>query len=298
MDGIIIINKEKNWTSNDIVQKLKGIFHEKVGHTGTLDPLATGVLPILVGKGTSLSKYLINHDKEYIATIKLGEKTETGDREGNIIEKKPVTEKMLDEENIKKILKSFIGKQSQIPPMYSAIKVNGKKLYEYARKGKIVSVKPREIEIYDIDLISFSKERKEIVYKVKCSKGTYIRTLCENIAEKIGTVGFMQELNRTKVGVFDIKDSVKILDIVECENDFTKLKGKFISIEEFFEKKESIFFNDYNLNRFINGVKIKTNLNDGVCKIYNEIGKFVGVGIVEGGFVKRDIVTRIVTLQF
>ena len=136
MDGIIIINKEKDWTSNDIVQKLKGIFKKKVGHTGTLDPQATGVLQILVGKGTSLSKYLINHDKEYIATIKLGKKTSTGDGEGEVIEEKPINEKYLEEDYIKKILEKFKGKQSQIPPMYSAIKVNGKKLYEYARKGK------------------------------------------------------------------------------------------------------------------------------------------------------------------
>ena len=127
MDGIIIINKEKNWTSNDIVQKIKHTFNEKTGHTGTLDPLATGVLPILVGKGTSLSKYLINHDKEYIATVRLGEKTTTGDIEGDIIEEKMVSSEMFDEENIKRFLETFKGKQTQIPPMYSAIKINGKK---------------------------------------------------------------------------------------------------------------------------------------------------------------------------
>ena len=154
MDGIIIINKEKNWTSNDIVQKLKGILHEKVGHTGTLDPQATGVLPILVGKGTGLSKYLINHDKEYIATIKLGQKTSTGDAEGDVIETKNVTKEMLGENFVKCTLQSFLGKSLQVPPMYSAIKVNGKKLYEYARNGKKIDVEPRNIEIYDIKLIS------------------------------------------------------------------------------------------------------------------------------------------------
>ena len=145
MDGIIIIDKEKNWTSNDIVQKLKGIFHQKVGHTGTLDPLATGVLPILIGNGTKLSKYLINHDKEYIATISLGKKTSTGDLEGDCIEEKEVTSQMMKEETIKEILKSFKGEQLQIPPMYSAIKVKGKKLYEYARQGKKVQVEPRNL---------------------------------------------------------------------------------------------------------------------------------------------------------
>ena len=147
MDGIIIVNKEKGWTSNDVVQKVKHKLKEKVGHTGTLDPQASGVLPLLIGKGTLLSKYLINHNKEYIAKIKLGKKTSTADEEGELIEEKQVTPKMLEEKNIKDVLQSFIGKQLQIPPIYSAIKVNGKKLYEYARKGQKLDIKPREVEI-------------------------------------------------------------------------------------------------------------------------------------------------------
>lgn len=290
MDGIIIINKEKNWTSNDIVQKLKGIFHEKTGHTGTLDPLATGVLPILVGKGTSLSKYLVNHDKEYIATIRLGEKTTTGDQEGEIIEQISVTDEMLNEENIKKALEYFKGKQSQIPPMYSAIKVNGKKLYEYARSGKKIEVKPREIEIFDIDLISVSKETKEIMYKVWCSKGTYIRTLCENIAEKLGTVGYMRELNRIRVGDFRIEQSVKISNIIS-NNSINKsvIENNFISIERFFEKKESVILNDSDLFKFLNGVKVDINTNDGIYKVYNK-ENFIGIGIIQNNRIKRDII--------
>ena len=293
MDGIIIINKEKNWTSNDIVQKLKGILHEKTGHTGTLDPLATGVLPILVGKGTSLSKYLINHDKEYVATIKLGEKTSTGDQEGKIIEKKPVTEKKLDDDNIKQVLKSFLGKQSQIPPMYSAIKVKGKKLYEYARSGKTVEVKARDIEIFDISLISVSKDIKEIIFKVWCSKGTYIRSLCEDIAEKLGTVGFMSGLNRIRVGDFRIEQAVRISDVV----DGGTLKGNavinssFISLENFWENKSKIVLDDIRLGQFLNGVKIGIKENDdGVYRVYSRKMKFIGSGIVENGRLKRDII--------
>ena len=293
MDGIIIINKEKNWTSNDIVQKLKGILHEKTGHTGTLDPLATGVLPILVGKGTSLSKYLINHDKEYVATIKLGEKTSTGDQEGEIIEKEPVTEKMLDDDNIKQVLKSFLGKQSQIPPMYSAIKVKGKKLYEYARSGKTVEVKARDIEIFDISLISVSKDIKEIIFKVWCSKGTYIRSLCEDIAEKLGTVGFMSGLNRIRVGDFRIEQAVRISDVV----DGGTLKGNavinssFISMENFMENKSKIVLDDIRLGQFLNGVKIGIKENDdGVYRVYSRKMKFIGSGIVENGRLKRDII--------
>ena len=286
MDGIIIINKEKDWTSNDIVQKLKGIFKKKVGHTGTLDPQATGVLPILVGKGTSLSKYLINHDKEYIATIKLGKKTSTGDGEGEVIEEKPINEKYLEEDYIKKILEEFKGKQSQIPPMYSAIKVNGKKLYEYARKGKQIEVKPREIEIYNIELIEVSKDTKEIVYKVWCSKGTYIRSLCEDIAKKLETVGFMKDLNRTRVGEFEINQAIKISD-VENIKDLSNLK--FISIEEFFKNKKSVSLSEEKLIKFLNGVKVFVGLEDGIYKVYNN-KEFVGTGVVKDKKIKRDII--------
>lgn len=290
MDGIIIINKEKNWTSNDIVQKLKHTFHEKTGHTGTLDPMATGVLPILVGKGTSLSKYLVNHDKEYIATIKLGKKTTTGDQEGDVIEEKLVTDEMFDIDNVKSVLNSFKGKQEQIPPMYSAIKVNGKKLYEYARSGKDVEVKPRSIEIFDINLISISKETQEIVYKVWCSKGTYIRSLCEDIAESLGTVGFMKELNRTRVGEFRIEQAVRISEIVnDGVIDKNIIEKNFISIEKFFEKNKSVNLNDYVLFRFLNGVKVNVSLDDGIHRVYNK-DIFIGIGIVQNGKMKRDIV--------
>lgn len=205
MDGIILINKEKNCTSHDVVYKIKKVFGEKVGHTGTLDPNATGILPILIGKGTKMSKYLINHDKIYTVTLKLGEKTDTADSEGNIIEEKTVKVDALKKENIMKVLKRFIGKQEQIPPIYSAIKVNGKKLYEYARSGENVEIKARKIEIYNINLIKIDSENKEIIFEVSCSKGTYIRSLCEDIAKELDTVGYMKELNRTKVGEFEIR---------------------------------------------------------------------------------------------
>ena len=153
MDGIIIINKPKNYTSHDIVRKAKKLLNEKVGHTGTLDPNATGVLPLLIGKGTLLSKYLIEHDKIYEAVLKLGEKTDTADGEGKVLESQNVEQSILKKENIERIFNNLEGKQEQIPPMYSAIKLNGKKLYEYARKGIEVEVKPRTIEIYKLELI-------------------------------------------------------------------------------------------------------------------------------------------------
>ena len=285
MDGIIIINKEKTWTSNDVVQKIKGIFHEKVGHTGTLDPLATGVIPVLVGKGTLLSKYLINHDKEYIATIKLGEKTSTGDSEGEIIEQQKVDEIMLDEIFVKNTLNKFKGTITQTPPIYSAIKVNGKKLYEYARKGQNIEIPTRNIEIYEIELISISKEDMTIKYKVHCSKGTYIRTLCEDIAKELGTVGFMKDLQRIKVGDFSIENSLTISELDNKE----KVEQNFISIEKFFENKEKIALSSISLNKFLNGVKIKLPKTEDTYKIYCQ-NKFIGTGIVFKNTLKRDII--------
>lgn len=281
MDGIIVINKPKNCTSHDVVRKAKKILNEKVGHTGTLDPNATGVLPLLVGKGTQISKYLINHDKTYEAVLKLGEKTDTADVEGKIIETKEVQPSNLEKENVEKVLKALIGKQEQTPPIYSAIKVKGKKLYEYARSGENVEIEPRTIEIYDLELIKV--ENQEITYKVHCSKGTYIRTLCEQIAEKLGTVGYMKELKRTQVGEFKIEDSVTI---EELENNVEK---NLITIEKYFENCKKINLNAKKLQLFLNGVQLTHDLEDGIYTIYSD-EKFIGIGTVKNKLLKRDIV--------
>ncbi len=198
MDGIILINKPKEWTSHDIVNKVKKILNEKVGHTGTLDPMATGVLPLLVGKGTLCSKYLINHNKTYKVKLELGKKTDTADIEGKIVEEKEVTNKMLEKTVIKEVLNKFLGKQEQIPPIYSAIKVNGKKLYEYARKGQTVEIKPRQIEIYSIELLSIDKKLKQIEFEVSCSKGTYIRSLCEDIGNKLRNCSIYERIAKNQ----------------------------------------------------------------------------------------------------
>lgn len=285
MDGIIIINKQKDYTSNDVVQIVKKIFKQKVGHTGTLDPMATGVLPVLVGKGTLLSKYLINHDKIYTATLKIGMKTDTGDITGNVIEQKECDAQILmNEEKINKALNSFVGKQKQIPPMYSAIKVNGKKLYEYARSGQNVEIAPREIEIYNMKLISISKEQKEITFRVSCSKGTYIRTLCEKIAETLGNIGTMSKLNREQVGEFKIEDSITLEDLESSKN------FNVISIENFFKDKKEIILSPRSFIGFINGMKLLTDEPNDVYRIYDINKKFVGIGLVKSGILKRDIV--------
>ena len=285
MDGIILINKQKNYTSHDVVNKVKKITKSKVGHTGTLDPNATGVLPLLLGNATKISKYLINHDKEYEVLLQLGTKTDTADAEGKIIEEKDVNIDSLSEENVKKVLSTFLGKQKQMPPMYSAIKVNGKKLYQYARQGQEVEIKPREIEIYEIKLINLDKKQKQISLVVSCSKGTYIRSLCEDIADRLGTVGFMKELNRTKVGEFNIKDCVTVEEFEEKynKNDFSDI----ITIEEIFKENPKIELDNLNIKQYLNGVKIKVPAQDAVYRTYLN-NKFIGLGIVKESYLKRD----------
>ena len=307
MDGIILINKEKKYTSHDVVAKVKKILKVKVGHTGTLDPNATGILPLLLGNATKISKYLINHNKEYIAELKLGVKTDTADGEGKVIAEKQVNLEEIFEninESIQQILNSFVGKTLQKPPMYSAIKVNGKKLYEYARKNEKVEVKSRQIEIYKMELIKLDLKENIIKFKVRCSKGTYIRTLCEDIAEKLNTYGYMKELQRTEVGDFKIENAITIGELEELVNE-NKLKDKineealnivnskdrkyFIKIEELFMDKKIINLDEDLLNKFLNGVMLKNNNIDGIYRIYNK-NNYIGIGVNKNQKLKRDVI--------
>lgn len=290
MDGIIIVKKEEGCTSHDVVSKVKKILKVKVGHTGTLDPMATGVLPLLLGEGTKLSKYLIQHDKIYEATMKLGEKTDTADAEGKIIEKKEINESLLNHDNIEKVLHTLLGKQKQKPPIYSAIKINGKKLYEYARNNQEIDIPEREIEIFEIKLLDYDLQEKTVTYKVHCSKGTYIRSLCETIAQKLGTVGYMKKLNRVKVGEFSIDKAISVLDIYENSQNEKFLKDNVITIEKFFYNKPSIKLQKHKLDLFLNGVKLTNQKEDDVYRIYDETGKFIGTGTIQNKLLKRDII--------
>ncbi len=286
MQGILIINKPQGFTSQDVVSKVKKILNiKKAGHTGTLDPMATGVLPVLLGNYTKLSKYLIEHDKIYRAKIKLGEKKDTGDSEGNIIEIKDVDYSKLSEENVKNVLQSFLGKQKQIPPMYSAIKVNGKKLYEYVREGKKVKVEPRNIEIYDIKLLNINN--LEIEFEVNCSKGTYIRTLCEDIALKLDTVGYMSSLNRILVDKFSIDDAI---DFETLEKIKDNVEDIIITMEEVFKEFPKLKLADRKKELFLNGVMLTFNLDDGIYNIYDSTNAYIGLGIVKNNLLKRDII--------
>lgn len=290
MDGILNVYKPKEWTSHDIVAKIKKITGEKVGHTGTLDPLAQGVLPVLIGKGTLCSKYLVNHNKKYRVELKLGKRTDTLDAEGEVIEEKEVPEELLEKlniENIRKNLKKFEGQIEQIPPMYSAIKVKGKKLYEYARKGQNVEIPTRKIMIYSIDLVDILKSENVIVFDVFCGKGTYIRTLCEDIAKSFGTIGFMQNLLRTQVGEFRLEDSISLL--MKDEKDLEVIGKNIISIEKIFSQYPKIKIEQQTLKHFLNGVRITQNVKDGVYRVYTE-DKFLGIGVVKEKLLKRDII--------
>ena len=276
MQGILIINKPQGFTSQDVVSKVKKILNiKKAGHTGTLDPMATGVLPVLLGNYTKLSKYLIEHDKTYIAKIKIGEKSDTGDVEGNIIETQDVDLNKLSEDNVKKVLNRFLGKQKQIPPMYSAIKVDGKKLYEYARQGIEVKVEPRDIEIYNIELLSISN--LEIEFKVSCSKGTYIRSLC----------GYMSSLNRVLVDKFSIDMAIDFETLEELKDN---IEDKLISMKEVFLQFSQIKLNNRKKELFLNGVMLTFNFEDGVYNIYDSEDNYIGLGTVKNNLLKRDIV--------
>ena len=286
MQGILIINKPKGFTSQDVVSKVKKILNiKKAGHTGTLDPLATGVLPVLLGNYTKLSKYLIEHDKTYIAKVKLGKKSDTGDSEGNVVETQEVDLKNISEENVKKILKSFLGKQKQIPPMYSAIKIDGKKLYEYAREGKKVDVEPRDIEIYDIKLLSINE--LEIEFEVSCSKGTYIRSLCEDIAQELGTIGYMSSLNRILVDRFSIEEAIDFETLEKMKDD---VENKLITMEDVFSSLDKIKLNNRKKELFLNGVMLTFPLNDGIYNIYDVEENYIGLGTVKNNLLKRDII--------
>lgn len=258
MNGILIVNKPKDFTSRDVVNKISHIFKiKKIGHTGTLDPIATGVLVICIGNTTKLCEILTSEYKEYIATIKLGIKTDTLDITGNIIETKPFD---ITETQIKEVLSSFLGESIQETPIYSAVKVNGKKLYEYARVGKKIELPTRKINIKDIELISYNND--EIVFKTTVSKGTYIRALIDDICKKLNTVGTMSDLIRTKQGNFKIEDSYTIEDI---ENNNYKL----LTIEETLSDLESININEETYNKVKNGSIIDKKFKNNIaCLVY------------------------------
>lgn len=227
MDGVLLVNKEEGLSSFDVVRKIKKFLNtKKVGHCGTLDPLATGLLVVTVGKALKISRFLESDEKEYVATIKLGERTATLDREGEIIEKKEINKFL--REDIISVFESLTGKIKQKPPIYSAVSVNGKRLYEYARENIEVEIKEREIEIKELELLEYNND--SIKYRVVCSKGTYIRVLCETIANKLNNIGYMSSLIRTRIGKLYLDNSYSLSQI---ENNEYNLIGIQESLSNF-----------------------------------------------------------------
>lgn len=277
MDGLINIYKEKGFTSHDVVAKMRGILHmKKIGHTGTLDPDAMGVLPVCIGKGTRLCSLLENHDKTYEAVLLLGLETDTQDISGKIVDKKTVS---VTEEQVLAVLDGFRGKIMQIPPMYSALKVNGKKLYEYAREGKVIERSPRPVEIYELKVKNMDLPR--VTLTVTCSKGTYIRTLCHDIGRALGCGGCMESLVRTRVGSFYLKDSITLQELEE-KRDRNLLESCIVSVEELFADFPGVHTAEMydilvrNGNRIGNNM-LKEKTVENKVRMYDSSGLFVGI---------------------
>ncbi len=278
-DGIINVYKEKGYTSFDVVAKMRGILgQKKVGHTGTLDPEAEGVLPVCAGKGTKLCDMLTDHDKTYRATLLLGTDTDTQDTTGTVLAKKST--EGLSEEAVREAILSFIGNYDQIPPMYSALKVNGRKLCDLAREGIVVERKARPVTIYDIRIEEICLP--EVVMTVSCSKGTYIRTLCHDIGEKLSVGGCMKTLLRTKVDRFLIEDSLTLAEL-QKRKDEGGLSEAVLPIETVFASYGEIRAAEEGLDKLVrNGNPFRYTEKEDVAdkaafRVYGREGQFIGV---------------------
>lgn len=278
-DGIINVYKEKGFTSHDVVAKMRGILGQrKIGHTGTLDPEAEGVLPVCAGKGTKLCDMLIDHDKTYRAVLLLGTETDTEDTTGAVLETKDTSG--LTENEVRDAVCSFIGDYDQIPPMYSALKVDGKKLYELAREGKTVERKARPVKIFDIRIEKM--ELPEVTMTVSCSKGTYIRTLCHDIGMKLSVGGCMKELLRTKVGRFEIADSLTLTDLQKLKEE-DRLAEAVLPVEEVFKELLEIRSDTEEMDKLLkNGNPFRSRAvkdvkNGDKFRVYHSDGTFIGV---------------------
>lgn len=254
INGIINIYKEKGYTSHDVVAKLRGILgQKKIGHTGTLDPDAEGVLPVCLGRATRLCDMLTDKNKTYEAVLLLGKTTDTQDITGEVLEERDTS--FLTESHIKECIQGYIGEYEQLPPMYSALKVNGKKLYEFAREGIEVERNKRTVQIFDITTGEIELPR--VYMEVKCSKGTYIRTLCHDIGQDLKTGGCMETLLRTKAGPFEIKDSVKLTQIEDFEKT-GKLSEVIIPIDTMFSELPALTVADDYQTYAFNGNPLKS----------------------------------------
>ncbi len=285
MQGILIVDKPTDWTSFDVIAKLRGVLKtKKLGHSGTLDPMATGVLPVFCGGASKAVDLQENHDKTYRATLKLGARTDTGDVTGTVLETAPVT---AGEQELLAVLPQFIGTQSQLPPMYSAVKVNGQPLYKMARAGITVERKPREITVHSI-AYGGSPAQDEFVLTVSCSKGTYIRVLLEEIAEAMGQKGTMSALRRVQAGVYGEQDAHTLPEIIAAQENGT-LESLFLPIESVFMHLPLLVVDDAVKARLYNGCPSSHyKAAEGRYRVQDNTGAFLGLANVIDGALKVE----------
>ena len=281
MNGIILVDKPCGWTSHDVVGKLRGILRERrIGHSGTLDPMATGLLVVFAGRATRAVEFAEADSKEYIAGLRLGVSTDTQDTSGNVLN---TCETLPSKDELIAAANGFLGEISQIPPMYSAIKINGKKLYELARRGEIVERSPRKVTISKLELVG--EDKCDYILDIHCSKGTYIRTLCSDIGDKLGCGGCMSSLRRVKAGVFSITQA-HTMEQIQAAADLGGLDGIIIPVDTLFADKPNLTVNEFEEKKLRNGNTIKTESADGTYRVYSESGEFLLLAEVKDNLLK------------
>ena len=275
MNGIVIVDKPQGWTSQDVTARLRRVFNtRRIGHGGTLDPMATGVLPVFVGRATRGVEFFEHAEKIYEATIRLGLTTDTEDVTGEVLSQQEVS---ISEEEFLGILPQFRGKIKQIPTMYSALKVNGQKLCDLARKGKEVERQPREIEIFQLDCLEFDRDTARL--RVHCSKGTYIRTLCKDIGQALGCGGCMAALRRVTAGEYTIEESVPLQELLDAQRPEEYLRA----VDTMFRSYEAVTLTANQEKRCRNGNAFSVALADGTYRAYAQSGEFLMLAKVEAG---------------
>ena len=275
MNGIVIIDKPQEWTSQDVTARLRRVFNtRRIGHGGTLDPMATGVLPVFVGRATRGVEFFEHAEKAYEATLLLGRTTDTEDVFGTTLEEKEVN---ISESQFLAVLPQFRGKIMQVPPMYSALKVNGQKLCDLARKGKEVERQPRQIEIFELTCLEFTGTTARL--RIQCSKGTYIRTLCKDIGEALGCGGCMQALRRTQAGEYTIAEAVPLQQLLEAEAPQEYLRG----VDTMFRSHPQVNLTANQEKRCRNGGTFTVKVPDGTYRAYSQSGEFLMLAKVEDG---------------
>lgn len=282
MNGILLIDKPTDWTSNDVVIKLKGVLHERrIGHSGTLDPMATGLLVVFVGRATRAVEFAEAHDKRYIAGLRLGTVTDTQDTSGTVLESHDAD---VSEAELRPVLARFVGEQEQVPPMYSAIKVNGRRLYDIARSGGEVERKARKINISRIDIVS--RENGDYLLDVACSKGTYIRALCNDIGAALGCGACMSSLRRVAAGEFSV-DNAHTLEEVIAAAEKGESESLLLPVDSLFQSLPAFVADEPREKRIRNGNEIKTpSLPDREYRVYSESGEFLMLGRAKDGIMR------------